>query len=350
MSRAVSTPNSNRGASTGLRAPIPRVVALVAVSSTLASCASESTPADGQDAQSEAGRDGGAAVTPAIYQTTLAFLGFGAPPTGLFLRLKNRTSAENLQLSYDGWLRTDSGWRSVLGVRESTDVPRAAWRVLPVGPLRVSVVEGEELAGLTIDGVAGRPRLRIGERLADWASVTGQRESLRRATVEMEGTEQSGILIASQTARVAGAAFRDDERAILLSDSLGNALVILRSGTSADAQVVVHTLLGEQSRRWDGATLEDAGESDDPGNGADAGADASVDTASAGAQGLRLVVPGAGIEAEIVVEAVPSTAGEEARIDLPAASGVVTVDGGEPLAMSGFQVALSGDGAEMVEP
>lgn len=345
MSRAVSTPNSNRLAASGARALTSLVVAFCAVSSGIAGCDGEPTPADGQDAEAAASQNGATTVTPAVYQTTLAFLGFGAPPTRLFLHLENRTSAETLQLSYGGWLDNGFGWRTVLDVHESTSVPRAAWRILPVGPLRVSVTEGEELAGVAIDAVEGRPRLRIGARLAEWASATGQRESLRRAAVEMEGAAQSGILLASQTARVAGAASRGGEHAILLADTLGNALVILRSGTVADEQVVVHTLFGERSRRWDGAEIGDGASSSDS---ADAGTATTPDSAAdGGVSRLTLTIPGAEIEARIVVEAAADT---EARVDLPDASGIISVAGGEPFSMSGFQVALSGDRAEGVEP
>lgn len=353
MSRAVSTPNSKREGAAGARARTCLVLALGTVSGGIAGCDGESKPANRLDAQAEANRDPAAAVTPAVYQTTLAFLGFGTPPTRLFLHLENRTSAETLELRYDGWLQSGTGWRTVLDVREVTGVPRAAWRVLPVGPLRVSVTDGEELAGVAIDDVEGRPRLRFGERLAEWASATGQRESLRRAAVEMEGSTQGGILLASQTARVAEAASRGGEQAILLTDTLGNALVILRSATAADARVVVHTVFGERSRRWDGAELGDGATSSN-------GAEVAATERTAGAAGengadgdhrrLTLTIPAADIVAEIVVE-VPSSGADAVRMaDLPAASGVVTVDGGEPFSMSGYQVALSKVRAEVGEP
>jgi hypothetical protein len=341
MSRTVSTPNSSRHSAIGARARISLTLALCAVSGAVVGCDGDTRPVDREETQADGRQSAAAAVTPAVYQTTLAFLGFGAPPARLFLHLENRTSAEALELRYRGWLESGSGWWNVLDVRESTGVPRAAWRILPVGPLRVSVTDGEELAGVAIEATVGRPRLRIGEGLAEWASSTGQRESLRRAALDVDGSTQDGILLASQTARVAGAAMRGGEHAILLADTLGGALVILRSGGAADAQVVVHSLLGERSRRWDGAELRDASEAGD-GTGAGDGEETA-------ASALTLAIPGAGIDARIVVEPL-SAAGVGTRAELPDASAMVTVDGGEPFPMTGFVIALSGERAEEMEP
>ena len=311
-------------------------------------CTGESTPGGRPAGEEEAKEDGAASVTPAVYQTTLAFLGFGQPPTRLFFHFENRTDAATLETRYAGWSGDGEAWRTVLDVRESLTVPRAAWRILPVGPLRVTVADGEELAGLAIDGLDGRTRMLIGERLAEWASATGQRESLRRAVVEMDGSAQGGILLGSQTARVAGTASHGAEDAILLADTLGNALVILRSEAAAEAQVVVHSLLDERSRRWDGAELDDSAPIE---GGSDGGRAAAPDSAAdPDTRGLALSIPGAGIEARIGLQSFPGPAGVTAGPELLGATGVLTVNGGEPRAMSGFRIVLSGDATDRVEP
>ena len=307
-------------------------------------------PAGGGESEAGDGENGAAAVTPAVYSTTLAFLDFERPPEHLFLRLQNRTSAETLELQYRGWLGTGEVWRPVLDIRESAGVPRAAWRVLPVGPLRLSVTDDEQLAGLSLQRAEGRIGLRVGEGLAEWVSVTGQREGLRRAVLERDSVDHAGILLTSQTARVAEAASRGGEWATLLSDTLGNALVILRSGTGADAPVVVHTLIDGRSRRWDGAELTPADTSagDAPVEPASPAHAAALDSLMAGAAGdgaferYVLAIPGAGMEGMVAVRRLDSAAVTESGASLPAAFASVTVAVSGTLSMSGFRLVLDG--------
>ncbi len=365
MSRASSTRKEGRKRPAGpiadrqagpIALPVATVV-LAALSVGLTGCGDDSARPGARNAESNGSEDGVAAVTPAVYRTTLAFLGFGAPPVRLFLHLENRTSEKALELEYGGWLWEGGSWRSVLDVSESAGVPRAAWRVLPVGPLRLSVTDGEELAGLAFDEVEGGLGLRLGEDLAEWASVTGQRESLTRAVIELGGGEQGGILLTSQTARVAGAASRGGERATMLTDTLGNALVILRSGRGADAPVVVHTVFGENSRRWDGAELTVAPDSVERGGaGAADESAAALDSIIAEAVGdgaferYGLALPGAEIRATLAIQGPDSAHVGDVGTGLPAAFAAVRLPDGRLLSMSGYQVALGAPREDRAEP
>jgi hypothetical protein len=281
-------------------------------------------------------------VTPAVYTTTLAFIGL-APPSGrAYLMLVNRADAATLDIDYRGWLDAGSGWSPVLDAQASTPVPRAAWRVLPVGLLRVKVTEGEELTSLIVDQPGAPVELVIGDALAEWSSATGQRESLKRASLVTGGERLDGVLLYSQMARPAGSASRGTEHAVLVSDSLGNGLVILRSTAEPASPVVVFTLFDGASRRWDGAELlprpagdEGAADSGAAGEGADAGP-----TDVVGGR-WTLVVPGADIEGEIEVVALGEENGGGGAVPgLGAAIVVVTAADGMTRSLSGFQAAL----------
>lgn len=166
----------------------------------------------------------------AIYHTGLTFVGFGYDPALLHLRLENRTGADRLDLTYRGWTAGGGGWSPVLAVVDSIPVPRAAWRIIPAGPLRLGVEDGGEVASLRVRlDSGGTLRIDALEELSTWSGVTGRRESLRSADLQAGGRLESGWLLQRQWAR-----FRDEPmpdwlmQTFALSDTLGNGLLVLR--------------------------------------------------------------------------------------------------------------------------
>ena len=245
------------------RARIPgysafKAALLVGLAWMLSGCGpSESPPATDQSTPSAA--EGSASTTPAaVYHTALTFVGFGQEPFLVHLRFENRTEQDRLRMEYRGWIPGPETWTSVLGVVDSIPVPRAAWRVLPAGPLRVGVEDGGELSMLRLDLAGGPVQIDALEEVSSWSGSTGQRESLRFADLQVGGRVESGWLLQRQRARLLDEPAADRLiQALVLADTLGNGLLILRDRAFADAPATVWAWLDGVQLDWADAVLLD---------------------------------------------------------------------------------------------
>jgi len=231
---------------------------LVCLAVLLGGCGpAESPPAEERSTPTTG--EGSVSTTPeAVYHTALTFVGFGAEPSLIHLRFENRTEPDRLRLEYDGWIPGSDAWTSVLRVVDSIPVPRAAWRVLPAGPLRVGVEDGGELSTLRLDLEGGPVRIDALEEVSSWSGSTGQRESLRFADLQAGGRVESGWLLQRQRARLLDEPAPDRLiQAFLLADTLGNGLLILRDRAFADAPATVWAWLDGVQLDWADAVLLD---------------------------------------------------------------------------------------------
>ena len=252
-------------AGTWLYAPRSRVPRRPAFSATLFVCLAalfigcapaESPPAEEQSAPSSGTA---ASTTPeAVYHTALTFVGFGPEPSLVHLRFENRTEPDLLRLDYTGWVPGPDSWTSVLGVVDSIPVPRAAWRVIPAGPLRVGVEDGGELSTLILDLDGGPVQIDALEEISSWSGSTGQRESLRFADLQAGGRVEGGWLLQRQRARLLDEPAPERLiQAFLLADTLGNGLLILRDRAFAEAPATVWAWLDGVQLDWSDAVLLD---------------------------------------------------------------------------------------------
>lgn len=208
---------------------------LLASALVAAGCGAEGEP-DATGRRARGDTTAASAPPVAVYHTGLTFVGFGADPTLVHLRFENRTGPGLLRMEYRGWTAGTDTWSPILGVVDSIPVPRAAWRILPAGPMRLGVEDGGEVASLRIRLDAGGA-LRIDglEEVSAWSGVTGRRESLRSADLQVAGRVESGWLLQRQRAR-----FRDEPMAdrlmqtFALADTLGNGLLLLRDRVIGD--------------------------------------------------------------------------------------------------------------------
>jgi hypothetical protein len=200
-----------------------------------------------------------ASVTPeALYHTSLTFVGFGSEPALLHLRLENRTEPGRLRMNYRGWIPGSGSWSPVLEVQDSIPVSRAAWRVVPAGPLHLSVEEGGQLASLRLGLEGGEVRLDAMDEVSSWSGSTGQRESLRIADLQASGRVESGWLLRRRRARLLSEAPGDRVlQALVLSDTLGNGLLILRDRAFPDAPATVWAWIDGVRLDWSDAVLVD---------------------------------------------------------------------------------------------
>ncbi len=232
-------------------------LAVLGVAAWAAGCA----PPDSEpvEQRSEVAADSAAATMPAAtYHTSLTFVGFGPEPSLVHMRFENRTAPGRLDVRYAGWIPSSDVWTPVLEVVDSIPVPRAAWRIVPAGPLRVSVQDGGEVSTLRLDLDAGPVRIDALEEVSSWSGATGQRESLRTADLQAGGRIESGLLLRRQRARLLEEPSPDRlMQSILLTDTLGNALLILRDRAFPDAPATVWAWIDGVQLDWADAVLVD---------------------------------------------------------------------------------------------
>lgn len=217
-------------------------------------------------------RSGGASIDEAVdaargahpraqYLTSLTFVGFEAEPALAHFRFVNRADRNRLVRTYRGWIGTPSSWRSVLGIVDTLPVARAAWRVLPGGGLRLGVGVRAQIDWLTVALDSTSLRVQALDAITSWSSATGQRESLQTGEVLLEGREgasiaESGLLLQRQSARPLDADRPSSaSQAFVVTDTLGNGVIILRNRALPDAPASVWAFLDGERIEWTDAVL-----------------------------------------------------------------------------------------------
>jgi hypothetical protein len=238
-------------------AALPAAVLALLTILPLAACG-PSDPVPVEEAGEPTGGRSAVATPEAVYHTSLTFVGFGADPALLHLRLENRTEPSRLRLDYRGWIPGAESWTPILAVEDSIPVPRAAWRIVPAGPLHLSVEDGGQLSSLRLSVDGGSVRLDALEEVSSWSGTTGQRESLRAADLQVGGRVESGWLLRRRRARLTSESIGERVlQAFVLSDTLGNGLLILRDRAFPDAPAMVWAWLDGVQLDWSDAVLLD---------------------------------------------------------------------------------------------
>jgi hypothetical protein len=191
----------------------------------------------------------------ALYRTELTFVGQGTRPSLLRLRFDNRIDSASVHLRYRGWFGGDE-WREILDQSDSLPVPRAAWRILPTGPVRIVAGEGGEPSSVIVALSEGALRLDSRGAIASWNSSAGQRESLWLAELLAESGAESGLLLTRREGRRidthpaewAGQYF-------LVTDTTGNGLLVMRDSASPDAPVTAWTWFDDTESEWTDALV-----------------------------------------------------------------------------------------------
>lgn len=240
----------------------------------------EREPPEPAASRPEASVAGGA--PDASYLTTLTFVSFRRAPRIVHLRLENQVVPGLLRVAYRGWGTEDGGWTGLLSVRDSLPVPRAAWRIVPAGPLRVRVDEGATLSTLRLDLPGGLLRMDSALEIAAWTSATGQVESLGMAQLQDSTGAEAGLVVSRQRARLASELAPEAvAQSFLVTDTLGNGLLLMRDRLEPDAPATAWTWLDGLDSEWIDAVVLTL-------------------TTPAGASGRwSLELPGAGIFAEL---------------------------------------------------
>jgi len=190
-----------------------------------------------------------------MYRTELTFVGTGAEPSLLHLRFDNQTDSAALSLRYRGWF-AGREWRPILDRADTLPVPRAAWRVLPTGPVRIMAGEGGEPSSVIVELTEGSLRLDSRGAIASWNSSSGQRESLRLAELVAQSGAEPGLLLARQSARRTDEPPDTDQAQVfMVTDTTGNGLLIMREGTLPDSPVTTWTWFDDTEAEWPDALV-----------------------------------------------------------------------------------------------
>lgn len=212
------------------------------------------------------------AVTPARYVTDVTFVPFAADAPSLHLRFGNVTGSDRLERSYAGWRLEGGAWRPALTLRDTLPAPRAGWRVLPAGGLRVIASDEGGLDGLVLRDSADETGLELGPTLARWQGPTGQAEQFRAATVTVGGARHDGLAVERRSAVPLEAPSRRGLDGFLLAtDSAGRGIAVLRQGgtppgqrpPAVDTSAVAYGWTEDGERSWSEVRLEALGRGGD---------------------------------------------------------------------------------------
>ncbi|MFV1987974.1 MAG: hypothetical protein ACC682_11895 [Gemmatimonadota bacterium] len=186
-------------------------------------------------------------VAPARYLTQFMFAGVDG--TAFFGSFGQVTDERSLVRMYDAWRADDQGWTSLLTIRDTLPVPRAAWRILPGPGFDVRVGDAREVMGLGFAAPDGRVELLPGDEVAVWTGPTGQRESVGVAGLVVSGDAVGGLLFFRRAARALQfPSSAPGSRGFLLADSVGNGLLIEIEDDSGSA--IAHTWLYGSVDAW----------------------------------------------------------------------------------------------------
>jgi len=224
--------------------PAGLIVVLFVLSAACAEAPPESSVVTPADSIGESETD----VVLARYLTHFAFAGTGGH--AFFGSFSQETDARALVRDYEAWLAGPTGWTGLLRVRDTLPVPRAAWRIVPAGPMTVRVGDAREVVTLSFAAGDGRVSLEAGDEVAVWTGPTGQRESVGVAGLALPDTTDTGILFFRRAARALQ--FPGDSattRAFVLADDDGNGLLI---EAEEDGSAVARTYLHGSVEAWDG--------------------------------------------------------------------------------------------------
>lgn len=247
------------------RLVLPALLGAVALA-----CGGEAGTGDDGRRVPEPGDASPSPVTAARYLTEMAFVPF-APDAGpaAYLRLGQDVTSERLALDYRGWGRGADGWRQVLADADTLPVPRAGWRIVPTGSLRVMAGESGRLRALTVREGRGRLRVEPDSTLLTWTGPTGQRERLLLGRRVGPDTAAAGLVVERRRAwpREAPLPGRPSGFLLLTTPEEDGLLVLLQTPADPDAAVpdsatAAYGRLDGTVGAWDRARLTPTGGDD----------------------------------------------------------------------------------------
>jgi uncharacterized protein (DUF1499 family) len=130
------------------------------------------------------------------YERSITFLTFQEDSTLLVpFFFSAQTEPDGVHRETKGWLARGGTWDPFLEQDWTGPGSTAPWRILPHGPLRLIVGEGDALETILFQGVGRDLELRIGELLVEWPGRRAQTFRVHRGTVVLSDQTVGGYLL-----------------------------------------------------------------------------------------------------------------------------------------------------------
>lgn len=197
-------------------------ILLLALGIGLSAC--DRGPSPGSD--EDPGAAGADAPALALYRRELHFVSEETGRPAVTVLAQVRPLRNRALRSIHAWMSPDTSW-SVLALDRWEAAPlRQPWRVLPHGPLRLLVGEGEEIEALVFGRTVSSPRLEPGPLVSEWSAGPEARVLLRDAQLRVGGAVSAGLLLDVELGSMATPAGAVGARAVL-TDGEGTTIALV---------------------------------------------------------------------------------------------------------------------------
>jgi len=205
--------------------------------------------------------DGGRPFQGRIYERHLLFLGLDEDTSFVLpVFFSARTSPEGVERRVRGWLLREEGeWETLFSDRWTGSSSRAPWRILPRGPLRIVVGEGDALKRIHLDEEGIPLVLEMGSGLEDWSTPEGDLFLLHEGTVRLGEEARSGMVLDLTRSRGGTEREAGDWAVLVSGDSLALVLEAPSRGEGQGKEVELLTVYGRldfRDLRWTEVRLE----------------------------------------------------------------------------------------------
>lgn len=193
------------------------------------------------------GREG----TAATYDRSFLLLSLRADtPVAAALEFTAVEGPTVIRRTAGAWLARDRTWMELLDQAWETEPMREPWRLVPHGPLRLVVGEGNEIEALIHRAESTGFRLEPSPPLAEWGAGDAVQLRLRRGTLSLGRESFVGLLLDLQT----GAPLTQPGEAevVFVTDGQSASLVVARG---ADGRTGAWLRRDTEALEWDRVTL-----------------------------------------------------------------------------------------------
>lgn len=264
--------------------------------------------------------EGAAPVAGAEHLRALTFLSLASDSTTLLpWSFRSTITEEGILRHRQASLGRGGTWEPLLADTLVTPLSRFPWRILPGGPVRLVVGEGDAVASLLFDAPPRTVELIPGEFLAEWVPDAGSVWRIHRGEVVLPSGGIQGLLLDLSRSRGPGSAPGLDW--MFLHDGAGTQVLLREPPGATEREAGVWlgwSRVAFQERNWNEVQVRWSGvrplerarrdiptgwslEAPRPGTGTGAGTGTGTGTRSGGGAGTGAAAPAAAFGGELRV-------------------------------------------------
>ncbi|HEX7117613.1 MAG TPA: hypothetical protein VF212_02415 [Longimicrobiales bacterium] len=219
--------------------------------------------AEGPGAATESGRPLGDGTT-ASYDRSFLLLSLQAEsPVAAAIEFSAVEAPGAIRRMAGAWLARDGSWTGLLEQAWEASPIREPWRLVPHGPLRLVVGEGDEIEAVIHRADSTGFRLEPSAALAEWGVGDAVQLRLRRGTLSLGRESFVGLVLDLQTGTPV--AQPDGTAVAFVTDDAGASLVVARG---ADGRTFAWLHRDAETLSWESVSLApiaaEAGAADAP--------------------------------------------------------------------------------------